>query len=62
MITITVHDNGPGYPEKILKKKTDSIGLHLIEKLTQKLGGTFQFKNESGAFSKITFTPERGNI
>ncbi len=59
-VLITVADNGIGFPESLLTTKSDSIGLHLVQKLTQKLGGTMHYERQNGARFQIRFLPEKG--
>lgn len=64
-----IEDNGKGLPPGFHFKKSNSIGITLMETLTEQLGGILHFKNESGLKISITFikslpgkspeTPER---
>lgn len=48
-------DNGQGFPSEILKGETDSLGLELIEILTDQLDGEFEIRNEHGALYELNF-------
>jgi two-component sensor histidine kinase/PAS domain-containing protein len=50
-LTITVYDNGCGYPEKVLKSKSNTLGLSLIQLLIKQLNGSITFCNKNGACS-----------
>jgi PAS domain S-box-containing protein len=53
-IMIEYTDNGPGYPEDILKKENWNVGLSLIEKLIKgTLRGKMNISNENGAKIQI---------
>jgi two-component sensor histidine kinase len=53
-VVLKIGDNGIGFDEKTVKK--DSLGLSLINSLTEQLDGTTHFANSSnGSNIKITF-------
>lgn len=53
---LTVRDNGIGYPEKVLNKvQLDSLGLELIESLTDQLNGNLRMYNNDGAVTEVVF-------
>ncbi|NLJ10935.1 MAG: hypothetical protein GX438_11445 [Treponema sp.] len=67
MITITVEDEGIGIPEDLLYNKKRSLGLSLIETLTEQLHGSFSIQNKKclreethGTVALITFPWEHG--
>jgi len=53
--TLIVSDNGIGFPQNLDFKNTDSLGLQLVNALTQQLGGTIELNRKVGAEFKITF-------
>lgn len=61
-VTISVKDNGIGFPSNFLLDSVDSVGMHLVKKLTEKLGATLSVNNNSGAEVKVTFLPEGEDI
>ncbi|WP_231716584.1 PAS domain S-box protein [Desulfosarcina alkanivorans] len=57
-VFLTFRDNGPGYPENIIKGNYAgaSIGFELVTGIVKKsLRGTISFKNENGAVIEIGF-------
>jgi two-component sensor histidine kinase len=54
MISLEVSDNGPGISEEILAKD-NTLGLELIETLSEQLGGEFSFSNNSGLVFHLSF-------
>ncbi len=57
-LTLTITDNGNGYPESLDPGKTQSLGFRLIHALTAQLEGNFSWRNKNGAQSSITFPLE----
>ena len=53
--TLGIDDNGKGLPPGFHLKKTNSIGITLMETLTEQLGGILHFSNENGLKISITF-------
>lgn len=53
--TLGIADNGKGLPPGFHLKKSNSIGITLMETLTEQLGGVMDFKNENGLKISITF-------
>ncbi|RMF04877.1 MAG: hypothetical protein D6768_02205, partial [Chloroflexi bacterium] len=51
---LEVADNGPGLPPEIDFKNTDSLGLQLVNALTNQLGGTITLDATYGAVFTIT--------
>lgn len=61
IITLTLRDNGGGYPPEILHQPSQPghIGFDLLKSIVQKnLSGTCKFFNDNGAVAEITFTPD----
>jgi len=52
---ICVEDNGVGMPEGILEKTRSSLGLTLIQSLTEQIYGKISVTNGNGTSIKITF-------
>ncbi len=53
MYTITVQDNGVGFPEDIDIENSDSLGLQLVTSLTTQMGGKLEIKSQNGTIVKI---------
>ena len=51
-LTLTVSDNGCGFPEHLDFRDTESLGLQIVNTLTHQLDGTIELDNEEGT----TFT------
>ena len=54
-ICLTVKDNGVGIPQSIDFKNTDSLGLQLVNALTDQLNGEIQLTEDNG-FTKFAVT------
>jgi|GEM_PF-527355 len=55
-ITLTFHDDGPGWPEEVLKEERESVGLRLIRMMVRSpLQGQLELGNDGGAVAKIRF-------
>nr|WP_290224635.1 histidine kinase dimerization/phosphoacceptor domain -containing protein [Trichocoleus desertorum] len=59
--TLTVRDNGIGFPENIDFRNTESLGLELVCIFTEQLDGTIELNQSNGTAFIITFS-EIGNI
>jgi PAS domain S-box-containing protein len=55
-ITITIKDNGIGFPEELDFRHTESLGLQLVCLLTQQLEGTIQIERDQGTTFCLTFS------
>ncbi len=53
---LSVTDNGPGLPEGINIKELNSMGLRLVNILTDQLDGVFNYKYMHGAIFTLKFT------
>ncbi|WP_198520246.1 histidine kinase dimerization/phosphoacceptor domain -containing protein [Flavobacterium sp. 5] len=54
-ILLKISDNGIGFPEHFNFKESPSLGMNLINGLTEQLDGKLEFSNKNGANVKITF-------
>jgi two-component sensor histidine kinase len=55
-VRLEYRDNGPGYPEEILRGTRESVGLYLIEALAEHdLEGKIAFDNDRGAVARLQF-------
>jgi two-component sensor histidine kinase len=53
--TLTVVDNGIGFPEELDFRNTDSLGLQLVNNLVEQLDGTITIDKTSGTKFMIIF-------
>jgi len=53
--TLVVSDNGIGFPADLNFRETESLGLQLVETLTDQLEGYVELDRESGTTFRITF-------
>jgi two-component sensor histidine kinase len=53
-IRLYVHDNGPGIADNFMTEKT-TLGMELIESLSEQINGKSQFNNENGASFELIF-------
>ncbi|WP_321423316.1 histidine kinase dimerization/phosphoacceptor domain -containing protein [uncultured Methanobacterium sp.] len=52
---LTVRDNGVGFPKDLDYKNTESLGLQIINSLTDQIDGTLEFNGVHGTEFKIIF-------
>ncbi len=53
-IGIEYRDDGPGYPEEVLRRERHNVGLRLVQSLvTETLGGTLTLANLNGALVEM---------
>jgi two-component sensor histidine kinase len=57
---LSYRDNGPGFPEGVLKQRDGSIGSYLLQSMSRQLKGRFVSKNENGAVVGIFFKEKFG--
>lgn len=57
--TLTVRDNGVGFPKDFDFEKTRTLGLKLVRDLTRQLDGTVKLETSGGASVTITFEEHR---
>jgi two-component sensor histidine kinase len=50
-----VKDNGIGFPEDLDYKNTESLGLQIVNSLTDQIDGQIKLDNNNGTEFKITF-------
>jgi two-component sensor histidine kinase len=55
---ITIRDNGVGLPPNVDFRHTTSLGLRIVNTLTEQLGGTIHLANNGGAAFTLTFPIE----
>lgn len=60
--TLTVEDNGVGFPRGVDLQNTETLGLQLINDLTKQLKGKIEFKTKEGAAIKVTFSADQTKI
>ena len=54
-LELTVCDNGIGFPKNIDFKNTDSLGMQLVNSLTDQIDGEIEYDSSNGTKFKITF-------
>ena len=54
-VSLIVRDNGMGLPKDFNFRKTESMGLQLVNDLVAQLDGTIELQEEGGTSFKITF-------
>jgi two-component sensor histidine kinase len=57
-VSITISDNGVGMPDGLDWKRSNSLGLRIINILTGQLGGTIELDAQHGASFTLKFTRE----
>ena len=58
-LCLEYRDDGPGYPENILRLEKYDVGLYLIQRLARhSLGGSVQLVNDDGAVTRLWFMTE----
>ncbi len=55
---LEVRDSGVGLPEGFDVQHTDSLGLRIVQSLTQRLGGTLSLSSDRGTILRVTFPTE----
>jgi PAS domain S-box-containing protein len=55
LVTVAVSDNGIGFPRNINYRDASSLGLQIINSLTEQLGGSIHMYSETGTRFEITF-------
>ena len=55
-VKLTIKDDGQGLPDKFNASENDSLGIHLIDKLSKQLGGEYSYRStEEGTEFKLEF-------
>ncbi len=57
-LALTVSDNGVGLPESLDFRRSESLGLQLVNTLAEQLKGTIEHTSNHGAEFKVTFPRE----
>lgn len=55
-VVLEYRDDGPGYPDEVLRRERRHVGLYLVETLANGLEGRVSLRNERGAVSLVRFT------
>ncbi|MEA1970540.1 MAG: transporter substrate-binding domain-containing protein [Thermodesulfobacteriota bacterium] len=56
--TLIISDNGAGIPEDMNIRDTETIGLQLVNDLSNQIGGTIELDRSRGTLFKIIFTKQ----
>ncbi len=63
LVRLEFHDNGPGYPESVLRLEKYNVGFDLIQRIVQQnLRGKLALSNNHGAVTVIEFSSEREDV
>jgi two-component system, sensor histidine kinase PdtaS len=57
---IVISDNGIGIPDQLKNKTTGSLGISLMEGLSEDLDGKFSIETRNGTTVKISFARDTG--
>ena len=61
MITVTVQDNGPGFPENFDLEQHGNLGLTIVQTLVgEELKGTLQIRSDRGVTAELKFPLPQG--
>ncbi len=55
ILTLSVRDNGVGFPDNVDFRNTNTLGLQLVCALADQLKGTVELRNENGTMFNIVF-------
>jgi two-component sensor histidine kinase len=56
LVLLEFRDNGPGYPEEVLRLEQHNVGMYLIQNIvSEQLQGELNFYNDQGAVATIRF-------
>lgn len=55
-LSLTVRDDGPGYPKELLRDTDRGLGLDIVNALTEQYEGTISLRNENGAVAELSLT------
>ncbi len=54
-VTLSVNDNGAGFPDDFEIEQSESLGMQLIQALTNQLDGELKVKRENGTTFEVSF-------
>jgi two-component sensor histidine kinase len=55
VLTLSVRDNGVGFPDNVDFRNTNTLGLQLVCTLADQLKGTIELRNRNGTMFNIVF-------
>ncbi|MCP4663517.1 MAG: GAF domain-containing protein [bacterium] len=55
-VVLEYRDDGPGYPDEVLRLERRHVGLYLVETLANGLEGSVSLRNDRGAVSLVRFS------
>lgn len=58
-IALSIRDNGKGLPANVVYSKPETLGLQLVQDLTDRLDGKLEFNSSNGSCFKITFAQRK---
>lgn len=61
-LTLTVSDNGSGFPEQIDFMNTETLGLQIVQTLTEQLDATLELDNQGGAAFTLRFEVSKRKV
>lgn len=61
-IVLIIRDNGVGFPEDLNFKRTNSLGLQLVNNLVRQLNGTIELTYDNGCVFHMTFPQNRKRV
>jgi two-component sensor histidine kinase len=60
LILFEFRDDGPGFPEEIIRQERHNVGIYLVRTIVQQdLDGAMSLENDHGAVVTIRFRPDR---
>jgi two-component sensor histidine kinase len=60
VITLVYRNDGPGFPEEVLRLERHSAGLDIVKKIVRKnLRGELVLRNDDGAVTQMRFKPRK---
>ncbi len=57
-ITLTIHDNGKGLPLSFSAPKSNSMGMHVMQGLSDEIGAQFNIESRNGTYISVSFKYE----
>jgi two-component sensor histidine kinase len=57
-VRLRFRNDGPGFPDEVLRLESHDVGLYLIGQMTLGLPGELTLSNDGGAVTIIVFEPE----